>query len=422
VQSPFRGATAVETLSAILDLIRSSGTVSRTELIETSGLTGASITRIVRQLLDEGLIVETGLSESTGGKRRTLLSLNPSARSSVGISLDHDRIVYVVIDLSGRVLAEHSARGTGSRTLADVIPRIGKEVAALLAKSGVASKLVGIGVAVAGRPGSPDDHGLGSVTSIWDQDAIARELSLAIQAPVIVENDSTCAAIGEYWVGRLPSTEDFAAVYMTDGFGLGLVIDGHIYRGASSNAGEFGHVMVDPSGPECVCGRRGCLQAVGGMVRIVELALASQAFSKDYRLRGSATSTRGDFAKIVRAAARGDDRALGLIRQSAEHLASALVSIHNVLDLDQLVLAGPGFSVVGQIYADIVAEQLALKAFSRSRHTVRVGLSTMGNDVAALGAASLVLHSGLTRSGVRAISSGARMDALAQRNGQTMAG
>ena len=65
---------------------------------------------------------------------------------------------------------------------------------------------------------------------------------------MIVENDSTCAAIGEYWVGRLPSTEDFASVYMTDGFGLGLVIKGEIYRGASSNAGEIGHMTVDPNG------------------------------------------------------------------------------------------------------------------------------------------------------------------------------
>ena len=129
-QSPFRGATGDATLSAILDLIRSVGTVSRTELIDRSGLTGASITRIVRQLLDEGLIAETGLGESTGGKRRTLISLNPSARSSVGVSLDHDRIAYVDIDLSGRVLTEHSGRGTGSRSLSDVIPRVGEEITA----------------------------------------------------------------------------------------------------------------------------------------------------------------------------------------------------------------------------------------------------------------------------------------------------
>ena len=180
-QSPFRGATAAETLIAILDLIRSSGTVSRTELIDMSGLTGASITRIVRQLLDEGLIVETGLAESTGGKRRTLLSLNPSARSSVGVSLDHDRIVYVVIDLSGRVLAEHSARGTGTRSAGQVIPRIGDEIAALLSRCGVDSKPMGIGVAVAGRRRHLDDDPPASVPVPWEQDTVALELSRVTQ-------------------------------------------------------------------------------------------------------------------------------------------------------------------------------------------------------------------------------------------------
>jgi predicted NBD/HSP70 family sugar kinase len=213
--------------------------------------------------------------------------------------------------------------------------------------------------------------------------------------PVIVDNDSVCAAIGEYWTGRLPSTADFAAVYMTTGFGLGLVIDGRIYRGASSNAGEFGHVSVDPGGPPCVCGRTGCLQAMAGMERIVELALRDRGLALDQRLRGTVTSVRSDYAGVARAAVAGDQRALALIGESAQHLASAVVSVHNVLDLEQLVLAGPGFGVAGQIYADTVAAHLADSAFARSRQKVRVGLSTMGKDVAAAGAATLVLHAEL---------------------------
>ena len=157
------------------------------------------------------------------------------------------------------------------------------------------------------------------------------------------------------------------------------------------------------------------------MVRIVELAKEDAGLVRDCRLRGSVQAMRADFARIARAAVRGDDRAEGLIRHSADHLASALVSIHNVLDLDQLVLAGPGFSSVGRIYAEAVAEKLAQESFWRSRHAVRVGLSTMGNDVAALGAASLVLHSGLTRGGVRKPSSAARPDPSAQRDGHTVA-
>jgi predicted NBD/HSP70 family sugar kinase len=397
VSSPFRGATAVQTHGAILDLIRSSGVVSRTELVDRSGLTGASITRIVRQLLDDGLITEIGLGESTGGKRRTLLQLNPSARTAVGVELDFDQITYVATDLGGRVVARHSSKGTGTKSPYEVTQRIGEEITTLLNTARLDSeRMVGIGIAIRGRRGSRDQHWSNPKATDWEHFALEETLGAATGKPVVVENDSTCAAIGEYWVGRLPATEDFATVYMTEGFGLGLVIKGNIYRGASANAGEIGHITVDPSGPVCPCGRRGCLHAMGGMERIVELALQEEGLAADLGLRETRRTIRGNYVRIARAAAAGDNRAYQLIRGSAEYLASTLVSIINLLDLDQIILAGPGFSIVGQIYADAAAEHLARDFWARSVHAIRVGLSSMGNDVAALGAASLVLHVELT--------------------------
>ena len=397
MSSPFRGATAVQTHGAILDLIRSSGVVSRTELVDRSGLTGASITRIVRQLLDDGLITEIGLGESTGGKRRTLLQLNPAARTAVGVELDFDQITYVATDLGGRVVARHSSKGTGTKSPYEVTQRIGEEITTLLNSARLDSeRMVGIGIAIRGRRGSRDQHWSNPKASDWEDFALEETLGAATGKPVVVENDSTCAAIGEYWVGRLPSTEDFATVYMTEGFGLGLVIKGNIYRGASANAGEIGHITVDPSGPVCPCGRRGCLHAMGGMERIAELALQDEGLAADLGLRETRRTIRGNYMKIARAAAAGDYRAYQLIRGSAEYLASTLVSIINLLDLDQIILAGPGFSLVGQIYADATAEHLARDFWARSVHAIRVGLSSMGNDAAALGAASLVLHVQLT--------------------------
>jgi predicted NBD/HSP70 family sugar kinase len=396
VSSPFRGATAVQTHGAILDLIRSSGVVSRTELVDRSGLTGASITRIVRQLLDDGLITEIGLGESTGGKRRTLLQLNPAARTAVGVELDFDQITYVATDLGGRVVARHSSKGTGTKSPYEVTQRIGEEITTLLNSARLDSeRMVGIGIAIRGRRGSRDQHWSNPKATDWEHFALEETLGAATGKPVVVENDSTCAAIGEYWVGRLPSTEDFATVYMTEGFGLGLVIKGNIYRGASANAGEIGHITVDPNGPVCACGRRGCLHAMGGMERIVELALQDEGLAADLGLRETRRTIRGNYVKIARAAA-GDNRAYQLIRQSADYLGSTLVSIINLLDLDQIILAGPGFSLVGQIYADAAAEHLSRDFWARSVHAIRVGLSSMGNDVAALGAASLVLHVQLT--------------------------
>ena len=321
----------------------------------------------------------------------------------MGVSLDFDRITYLAVDLAGQVVAQHSAKGTGNRAPYEVTQRVAEELTAFLGSARLGRDLVlGIGIAIAGRRGGADqEHWPTPKATDWEHFALEETLGEAIGKPVIVENDSTCAAIGEYWVGRLPSTEDFASVYMTDGFGLGLVIKGDIYRGASSNAGEVGHMTADPNGPQCPCGRRGCLHAMAGVDRIVSLARQDAALSGDLRLKGTQRTIRGDYAKVARAAAAGDDRAVRLIRQSADYLGSALVSITNLLDLDQIILAGPGFSLVGQIYAHSAAEQLRYDSWARSVHQVRVGLSSMGNDVAALGAASLVLHTRLTARSVR---------------------
>ena len=136
---------------------------------------------------------------------------------------------------------------------------------------------------------------------------------------------------------------------------------------------------------------------MGGVERMVALAAQDTALSGDLRLRGTPRTIRADYVKIARAAAaRVTIAAAGLIRQSADYLGATLVSITNLLDLDQIILAGPGFSLVGQFYADSAAEQLGRDSWARSVHQVRVGLSSMGNDVAALGAASLVLHTQLT--------------------------
>jgi predicted NBD/HSP70 family sugar kinase len=393
-----KGATAVETHSAILDLIRSSGVVSRIELADRSGLTGASISRIVKQLLLDGLIVETGFGDRTGGKRRTLLQLNAHARHAVGISLDFASITYLVTDLGGHVIARLDAAGIGHESPGDVVRRIAAELEDLVRSAGVdRSTLMGIGMAVAGRQDS-NHHVLRSnpQATEWELFDIEETLSTAADLPVVVENDSTCAAIGEFWVGRIPASADFATVYMATGFGLGLVTNGDVYRGSSSNVGEIGHMVLDVHGPPCWCGSRGCLEMLAAPRRIVELALATPGLGAELGLRGEPGTVREDAARVAQAAAADHDAALPVIEESAFYLAKALVSVTNLLDLDQIILAGPGFGAAGEIYVRQAWQDLEQLSFVRAVHPTKVGLSKSSDISAALGAATLVLHSRLT--------------------------
>jgi predicted NBD/HSP70 family sugar kinase len=398
VAKHLKGATAVETHSAILDLIRSSGVVSRIELADRSGLTGASISRIVKQLLLDGLIVETGFGDRTGGKRRTLLQLNPQSRHAVGVSLDFAGITYLVTDLSGKVTARLDADGIGHASPGTVITRIAAELEGLVTSAGVdRDTLMGIGMAVAGRQDSAH-HVLRSnpEATEWELFDLERTLSAAADLPVVVENDSTCAAIGEFWVGRIPASADFATVYMATGFGLGLVTNGDIYRGSSSNVGEIGHMILDVNGPPCWCGSRGCLEMLAAPARIVERALGQPGLAEELGLRGDRGSVREDAALVAQAAAADHEQAVPVIEESAFYLSKALVSVTNLLDLDQIILAGPGFGAAGEIYVRQIWQDLERLSFVRAVHPTKVGLSKSSDISAALGAASLVLHSRLT--------------------------
>jgi predicted NBD/HSP70 family sugar kinase len=390
------GPSSEKTRSAILDLIRSNGTVSRIELVEQSGLTAASITRIVKSLLADGLVVETGFGTSTGGKRPTLLELNTSARYAVGLALDETRLTYVVTDIGGSLVGRVASPGIGKLAPAEVLPRIANEVDALLEQLEIArADVVGLGVAGAGLDFTSRADA-DAPTEEWEtfrlQDALEHETGFA----VVRENDAACAALGQFWVGRVPATQDFATLYMANGFGCGLVIRGSLFRGASSNVGEIGHMVVEEDGPPCWCGSRGCLEMLAAPKRIVRDAFDIPGLATSLELHGGEAEVRRDFAVIAREAVRGDERCLALIERSARFLAKALLSVVNLLDLDRLYLAGPGFADAGAIYARAISDELRRYARTRTLHGVAVELSDAVLETAAIGAAAVALQHALT--------------------------
>lgn len=382
----------------MLDLIRSGGVVSRVDLVEASGLTATSITRIVKVLIAEGLVIETGYGDSTGGKRRTLLELNAGSRYAVGLSLDDARLTYVVTDLAGNLVGRLVASGARDSTPPALIARITQELGTLLNQLDVASgDVVGVGLA---RPGQRDPEGgvpRGSLNAgPWGDFDMRKALEKSSGFTVVLENDAACAALGEFWTGRLPATKDFATLYMATGFGCGIVIRGSVYAGASLNAGEIGHMIVDVNGPDCWCGSRGCVEMLAAPRSVVKRAMTDATLVAALGLAGTESELRTDFAAIARAAVQGDPHCVELIEESANYLAAALLSLTNLIDLDQLYLAGPGFADAGSIYYRIIRSRLQNFAFVRSVHAVTVELSEVGLESAALGAAAVVLQSELT--------------------------
>ncbi|MFC7614066.1 hypothetical protein ACFQV2_11425 [Actinokineospora soli] len=147
MSGPARTTSHASSKAAVLDVIRAAGTISRVGLINATGLTGATISTVVRGLIEDGLVVETGRAESTGGKRRVLLQLDHSARYAVGVHLDHAGITYVLTNLGGAVVGRISRPGAGAAKPADVVERMAGEVSALIGSVGIdRDRVLGLGL------------------------------------------------------------------------------------------------------------------------------------------------------------------------------------------------------------------------------------------------------------------------------------
>ncbi|MFE3457925.1 ROK family protein [Nocardiopsis aegyptia] len=380
----------------MLDVIRAAGTISRVGLARATGFTGATISTVVRRLIDDGLVVETGRAESTGGKPRVLLRLAQDARYAVGVHLDPVGITHVLTDLTGAVVSRMTSAGVGTEDASVVVERTARQVDVLVEGAGIdRDRVLGVGV-VSATHGS---HTSEPAMRYWGDYPIGTELREAVGLPVVLGNDATAAAIGEYWSGVVGGSSVFAAVYMGTGVGAGLLIDGVPYLGSSGHAGEIGHVCVDVDGPPCWCGARGCVEAVAGPAAVVARARAdadlARAAGLDRGVDGPLPSVAAEFTAVVRAARRGEPTARVLLDRSARRLAVAVRGLANVMDLDLLVLTGTSLSAAGPVYLPAIRRELDQAFSARGTHGVEVRMSSSAETAPAIGAATMVLQSQL---------------------------
>ncbi|MEU5157363.1 ROK family transcriptional regulator [Glycomyces sp. NPDC021274] len=376
------------TLAAVLDLIRARGSVSRVELAEATGLTAATMTHAVRKLIGLRLVHEVGTVPSQGTPRR-LLGIRTDSCYMVGIQFDAYTGTGVVVDVAGTVLAQRELPAPGMRSPADAIADIAETVRLLLQDAAVPrERVLGIGLATYG----PQDREAGILltpqpTPEWQGHPLARTLSEATGLPVSIENDATAAGIGIQTLSD--SASSFAVVYMSGGIGAGIILDGHPYRGVTSNGLELGHISVNALGAPCDCGNRGCLDRVAGPTAIVEQALADPELAD--RIERAADPLTA-FLSIGRAALHGDRAATELIATSTQRLAVATVTLVNLFDIGRVILAGRAFTDIGPVYRDALQTVLDEAIFMRHVHTVQVELAPDVTQAAAVGAATVILR------------------------------
>ncbi|AEV84549.1 ROK family transcriptional regulator [Actinoplanes sp. SE50] len=362
----------------IVDVVRSAVSISRVELAERTGLTQPSISNIVRDLIADGVIHETGSEDSVRGKPRKLLAITPATRFGIGFQLGPDTVTCVAIDLTGGVVGREVVPLDDTGLADQLAARFDDFIVDLDLPR---DRIEGLAVVAAAAPPSHRDN-----PPEWA--AARRALAARLGIPVLVENDAAAAALGEFWTRRVSREQAFGSVYLSAGVGAGLVFGGALFRGTSFDAGELGHLSIAYDGRPCPCGNRGCVERYASMAATVEAA-------RDAGLAVDQKSMFSAYDAIAHAAVSGDPDAFAVVDRAAGYLSVAVTSMANLLDLGRIVLTGPGMAIAGSIYARRLRSHLAATAHARYRHDVVVELSAQPRDAAGIGAAALVVQASI---------------------------
>lgn len=220
-------------------------------------------------------------------------------------------------------------------------------------------------------------------------------LAEATGFPVVLEKDTTSAAVGELWTRTDSADDSFVFIYLGTGIGAALARDGEAVRGSTRNIGEVGHIIVDPDGPPCTCGSRGCVEVVCTPQAIIEQAERAGVFLDDREVSDVA-AVDARFSQLCERAADGDAPAIGVLRQAAAHTAVLTAVLTNMLDVDRVVFGGPFWSRLADAYLREIPARLEQASATRAVRSLPVDGTVVGDDVGAVGAACVVLDSVLS--------------------------
>jgi glucokinase-like ROK family protein len=372
----------------MLRLLRDEGAISRAELADKLEVPRPRLLAELERLVAAGYVAEAGMAASRGGRRSTLVELNPDLRfaavdlgaSSIDVEVTNGRLEAVT------AYAEPADIRSGPRA---TLQRVND----LLAKAkteGAYQRLDAIGIGVPGpvsfRDGVPVSP---PIMPGWDRFPVREFLTREYGCPAVVDNDVNIMAIGERHGGVAHSVDDFLFVKIGTGIGCGIHLSGEVYRGTDGCAGDIGHIQVDSHGPVCSCGNVGCLEAMfSGAALAREAAAAARTGTSpalaDRLAAGGAVTARD----VAEGAGEGDITCIKLIRDGGRRVGGVLAGLVSFANPSMIVIGG-GLAQLGHILLAEIRSVVYRRSLPLATGNLPVVLSELGPRAGVTGAAVL---------------------------------
>lgn len=327
---------------------------------------------------------EKAAGDSRGGRPPILLALNPRGGFVVGLKLTETEAIGALTDLQATVIAKRTDRLAG-RSPERAVNTLANAVAELVGEARIRKgKLIGVGVGVAGIVDS--EHGLVRQSPYfgWQNLPLRDLLQSRVRVPVFIDNDVNTLTLAEKWFGAGQSVDNFLTVTVGRGVGLGIVVNGQFYRGATGGAGEFGHTVIDPNGPVCDCGKHGCLESFVGDPGLVRMAAEAAA-------RGELPGPVADVQSLLALAQAGNPAAQAIFARAGEMLGRGVANLINIFNPQLVLISGEGVRSGDWLFGPM-REAIARHVMPGLAGDAEIRTDSWGDDAWARGAASLVLR------------------------------
>jgi len=379
----------IEGRRQLLRLLLTGEQLSRAELARRTRLNKPTVSNLIARLLEEGVLREVGSGVSTGGRKPILLSIEAASRLAIGVEIDRSVCRLALADLQGAVLRRRDIP-LSSTAVAEVIDAVMGGIEALCPDA-ERERLLGCGLAVPGLV-NPENDTVDCRASLgWRDEPVRALLARRLGLPVLVTDRGKAAGLGELW--RLGKEQAHDLIYLYLGSGVaGAILLGHeIHWGVSNSAGEIGHLTVDPDGPACSCGNRGCLEALVSIPAILARLDAAWSGQAADRFADDPPGPEATIARIGVLAAAGDPVARSVVAGTARWLGIAIAGLINTLNPAAVVLGGPTADW-GEVLIEEIEREIDARTLPLSRAAVRIVTGQARDLAPQLGAAVLVLQ------------------------------
>ncbi|GFZ81236.1 xylose repressor [Paenibacillus marchantiophytorum] len=362
--------------SIVLHHIRTDSPISRARIAEITGLTKATVSSLVNELIESSLVDEIGVGESSGGRKPMMLLFNGTAGYAIGVDLGVHDILAVLTDLTGKVVREKRVNHDNP-SAQEVIDLLKATIRDLI--NGAPESVYGIiGIGI-GVPGICDEDGtlLFAPNLEWENVPLQKYMEETFHIPVVIDNEANAGAVGEKQFGAGRETANLVYVSIGIGIGAGIIIKGELYRGATGFSGEIGHISIQHDGPKCRCGSLGCWELYASEHALLERA--RQEFGSSITLE-----------MLLRKAEAGDAAIIALFERLGYFLGVGVVNIINSYNPEFVILGGRLAGAEKWLMKPLL-QLLEKRSLPHPRKLLNVAFSELSDRSTVLGAASFAV-------------------------------